>query len=129
MTVSTQIVQTVAGVINRVETYKGAEFLIHWPFPKSSFPKFGPFLLLDGLGSIHLKPGQARGAPDHLNRGFETISYVLDGWLEHKDSAGHVDLLNPGDIQWITAGAGVMYSEMPESVFTQTGERLHGILL
>ncbi|MBD2023854.1 pirin family protein [Leptolyngbya sp. FACHB-711] len=129
MTVPTQTSRTVAGVINSVETHEGAGFLVRRPFPKSSFSEFDPFLLLDELGPINLKPGQAKGAPDHPHRGFETVSYVLDGRLEHKDSAGHAGLLNPGDVQWMTAGAGVVHSEMPESMFTQTGGRLHGIQL
>ena len=129
MTVHTQTSRTVAGVINSVETLEGAGFLVRRPFPKSSFSDFDPFLLLDELGPINLKPGQAKGAPDHPHRGFETVSYVLDGRLEHKDSAGHAGLLNPGDVQWMTAGAGVVPSEMPESMFTQTGGRLHGIQL
>jgi redox-sensitive bicupin YhaK (pirin superfamily) len=129
MTVHTQTSRTVAGVINSVETLEGAGFLVRRPFPKSSFSEFDPFLLLDELGPINLKPGQAKGAPDHPHRGFETVSYVLDGRLEHKDSAGHAGLLNPGDVQWMTAGAGVVHSEMPESMFTQTGGRLHGIQL
>ncbi|MEG4812588.1 pirin family protein [Microcoleus sp. F8-D3] len=53
----------------------------------------------------------------------------MDGRLEHKDSAGHAGLLNPGDVQWMTAGAGVVHSEMPESMFTQTGGRFRGIQL
>ncbi|WP_243458329.1 pirin family protein [Nostoc sp. UIC 10630] len=121
MTVPTQTSRTVAGVINSVETLEGAGFLVRRPFPKSSFSEFDPFLLLDELGPINLKPGQAKGAPDHPHRGFETVSYVLDGRLEHKDSAGHAGLLNPGDVQWMTAGAGIVHSEMPESMFTQTG--------
>jgi hypothetical protein len=129
MTVPPQTSRTVAGVINSVETLEGAGFLVRRPFPKSSFSEFDPFLLLDELGPINLKPGQAKGAPDHPHRGFETVSYVLDGRLEHKDSAGHAGLLNPGDVQWMTAGAGVVHSEMPESMFTQTGGRLHGIQL
>ncbi|MBG1258066.1 pirin family protein [Nostoc commune] len=129
MTVPTQTSRTVAGVINSVETLEGAGFLVRRPFPKSSFSEFDPFLLLDELGPINLKPDQAKGAPDHPHRGFEIVSYVLDGRLEHKDSAGHAGLLNPGDVQWMTAGAGVVHSEMPESMFTQTGGRLHGIQL
>ena len=129
MTVPTQTSRTVAGVINSVETLEGAGFLVRRPFPKSSFSEFDPFLLLDELGPINLKPGQAKGAPDHPHRGFETVSYVLAGRLEHKDSAGHAGLLNPGDVQWMTAGAGVVHSEMPESMFTQTNGRLHGIQL
>jgi quercetin 2,3-dioxygenase len=129
MTVPTQTSRTVAGVINSVETLEGGGFLVRRPFPKSSFSEFDPFLLLDELGPINLKPGQAKGAPDHPHRGFEIVSYVLAGRLEHKDSAGHAGLLNPGDVQWMTAGAGVVHSEMPEAMFTQTGGRLHGIQL
>ncbi|GAB4142632.1 MAG: pirin family protein [Cyanobacteria bacterium J069] len=121
--------RTVAGVINSVETLEGAGFLVRRPFPKSSFSEFDPFLLLDELGPVELAPGQAKGAPDHPHRGFETVSYVLDGRLEHKDSVGNAGRLNPGDVQWMTAGAGVVHSEMPEAEFTRTGGRLHGIQL
>jgi len=129
MTVQTQTLRTVAGIINSVETLEGAGFLVRRPFPKSSFSEFDPFLLLDELGPVNLKPGQAKGAPDHPHRGFETVSYVLAGRLEHKDSEGHAGLLNSGDVQWMTAGAGVVHSEMPEAEFTRTGGRLHGIQL
>lgn len=124
-----QPLRTIAGVIHSVETLEGAGFLVRRPFPKSSFSEFDPFLLLDELGPVQLQPGQAKGAPDHPHRGFETVSYVLDGRLEHKDSQGHTGLLHPGDVQWMTAGAGVVHSEMPESEFTRTGGRLHGIQL
>ena len=129
MTVQTQTLRTVAGIISSVETLEGAGFLVRRPFPKSSFWEFDPFLLLDELGPINLKPGQAKGAPDHPHRGFETVSYVLDGRLEHKDSEGNTGVLNPGDVQWMTAGAGVVHSEMPSSEFIRTGGRLHGIQL
>ncbi|MBE9224046.1 pirin family protein [Phormidium sp. LEGE 05292] len=129
MTVLSQTLRTVAGIINSVETLEGEGFLVRRPFPKSSFSQFDPFLLLDELGPINLKPGQAKGAPDHPHRGFETVTYVLDGQLEHKDSFGHTGMLNPGDVQWMTAGAGVVHSEMPSAEFTRTGGRLHGIQL
>lgn len=129
MTAQTQSLRTVAGIINSVETLEGAGFLVRRPFPKSSFSEFDPFLLLDELGPINLKPGQAKGAPDHPHRGFETVTYLLDGRLEHRDSEGHAGLLNPGDVQWMTAGAGVVHSELPEAEFARTGGRLHGIQL
>ena len=72
---------------------------------------------------------QVPGFPAHPHRGFETVTYVLDGRLEHKDSVGHAGLLNPGSVQWMTAGAGVVHSEMPEAEFARTGGRLHGIQL
>jgi len=129
MTTQAQTLRTVAGIINSVETMEGAGFLVRRPFPKSSFSEFDPFLLLDELGPVKLKPGQAKGAPDHPHRGFETVTYILDGRLEHKDSAGNAGLLNPGDVQWMTAGAGVVHSEMPETEFTRAGGRLHGLQL
>lgn len=129
MTVQTGTLRTVAGIVNSVETLEGAGFLVRRPFPKSSFSEFDPFLLLDELGPVNLKPGQAKGAPDHPHRGFETVTYVLDGRLEHKDSVGHAGLLTPGSVQWMTAGAGVVHSEMPEAEFTRVGGRLHGIQL
>jgi len=129
MTAQTQTLRTVAGIVNSVETLEGAGFLVRRPFPKSSFSEFDPFLLLDELGPVQLKPGQAKGAPDHPHRGFETVTYILDGRLEHKDSVGNAGLLNPGDVQWMTAGAGVVHSEMPEAEFTRTGGRLHGLQL
>lgn len=127
--VQTQTVRAIAGIINSVETLEGAGFLVRRPFPKSTFTDFDPFLLLDELGPIDLKPGQAKGAPDHPHRGFETVTYVLKGRLEHKDSVGNSGILQSGDVQWMTAGAGVVHSEMPESEFTRTGGWLHGIQL
>ncbi|MBV8884696.1 MAG: pirin family protein [Chroococcidiopsidaceae cyanobacterium CP_BM_RX_35] len=127
MAVQAQTVRTVAGIINSVETLEGAGFLVRRPFPKSSFSDLDPFLLLDELGPVDLKPGQAKGAPDHPHRGFETVTYVLEGRLEHKDSQGYTGILSAGDVQWMTAGAGVVHSEMPESEFTRTGGRMHGI--
>lgn len=67
------------------------------------------------------------GAPDHPHRGFETVTYVLSGEMEHEDSAGHRGTLGPGDVQWMTAGAGVVHAEMPSARFRQRGGRLHGL--
>src|SRR6185503_5069949 len=64
-------------------------------------------------GACRVRPGQAIGAPDHPHRGFETVTYILEGEMEHEDSAGHRGVLGPGDVQWMTAGAGLIHSEMP----------------
>jgi len=74
-------------------------------------------------------PGEAKGAPDHPHRGFETVTYMLSGEMEHKDSRGHAGSLRPGDVQWMTAGAGVVHSEMPSTEFERTGGRMHGFQL
>ncbi|MBT6096128.1 MAG: pirin family protein [Rhodospirillaceae bacterium] len=72
-----------------------------------------PFLLLDAFGSD--KPGDyIAGFPDHPHRGFETVTYILAGRMRHKDNAGHEGVIGPGDVQWMTAGRGIVHSEMPE---------------
>jgi redox-sensitive bicupin YhaK (pirin superfamily) len=78
---------------------------------------------------MQLAPGEAKGAPDHPHRGFETVTYLLEGSFEHKDSQGNAGRLHPGDVQWMTAGAGVVHSEMPEKEFAKAGGRLHGFQL
>src|ERR671939_242463 len=126
---STRRARTVAGIVGSVETLEGAGFLVRRPFPKASFSEFDPFLLLDEMGPMTLAPGQAKGAPDHPHRGFETVTYVLAGEMEHKDSQGHAGKLGAGDVQWMTAGAGVVHSEMPSEEFQRAGGRLHGFQL
>ena len=121
--------RTVAGIVNSIETLEGAGFLVRRPFPKPSFSEFDPFLLLDEMGPMELGPGEAKGAPDHPHRGFETVTYLLSGEMEHRDSRGHAGRLTPGDVQWMTAGAGVVHSEMPSADFARSGGRMHGFQL
>ena len=121
--------RTIAGIVNSIETLEGAGFLVRRPFPKAQFSEFDPFLLLDEMGPMELGPGQAKGAPDHPHRGFETVTYMLSGEMQHKDSRGHAGRLTPGDVQWMTAGAGVVHSEMPSAEFTRAGGRMHGFQL
>ena len=121
--------RAVAGVVNSIETLEGAGFLVRRPFPKPQFSEFDPFLLLDEMGPMELGPGQAKGAPDHPHRGFETVTYMLSGEMQHKDSRGHAGRLTPGDVQWMTAGAGVVHSEMPSAEFARKGGRMHGFQL
>ncbi|MDM9383411.1 pirin family protein [Chlorogloeopsis sp. ULAP01] len=129
MKTHTRMIRTIAGIISSVETLEGEGMVVRRPFPKSSFSEFDPFLLLDELGPVDIEPGQAKGAPDHPHRGFETVSYILEGYIEHKDSQGHTGKFGPGDVQWMTAGAGVIHSEMPEREFARTGGRLHALQL
>jgi quercetin 2,3-dioxygenase len=125
----TSEVRTVAGVVNSIETLEGGGFLVRRPFPKASFSEFDPFLLLDEMGPTECGPGEAKGAPDHPHRGFETVTYVLSGDMEHRDSRGHAGRLRTGDVQWMTAGAGVVHSEMPSSDFARDGGRMHAFQL
>ena len=81
------------------------------------------------MGPMELAPGEAKGAPDHPHRGFETVTYMLAGEMEHKDSRGHAGRLKPGDVQWMTAGAGVIHSELPSPELLRNGGRMHGFQL
>src|SRR6266508_431176 len=116
-------------VVPSVETLEGAGFLVHRAFPSPYLDHFDPFLLLDEMGPSELAPGGAKGAPDHPHRGFETVTYMLAGRMEHRDSRGNHGRLGPGDVQWMTAGAGVVHSEMPEATFAASGGRMHGFQL
>jgi redox-sensitive bicupin YhaK (pirin superfamily) len=91
-----------------------------------SLELFDPFLLIDEMGPIEYGPGEAVGAPDHPHRGFETVTYVLEGEAEHEDSAGHRGFIRAGDVQWMTAGRGVVHSEMPSRNMRRDGGRMHG---
>ncbi len=121
--------RTVAGVVNSIETLEGGGFLVRRPFPKPSFSEFDPFLLLDEMGPVELAPGEAKGAPEHPHRGFETVSYLLAGDMEHKDSRGHAGRMRAGDVQWMTAGSGVIHAEMPARDFARDGGRMHAFQL
>jgi len=121
--------RTVSGVVNSIQTLEGGGFLVRRPFPKAAFSEFDPFLLLDEMGPMEVAPGEAKGAPDHPHRGFETVTYMLSGDMQHKDSSGHAGRLRSGDVQWMTAGAGVVHAEMPSAEFMRTGGRMHGFQL
>ena len=105
---------------------EGGGFVVRRPFPGEHLDFVDPFLLIDEMGPVDYRPGEAIGAPDHPHRGFETVTYVLEGEMEHEDSAGHRGRLGPGDVQWMTAGAGIVHSEMPARRIREEGGRVHG---
>ena len=116
-------------VFTAVATYEGAGFLVHRPFPTPELEMIDPFLLLDEMGPMDLAPGEAKGAPDHPHRGFETVTYMISGAMEHRDSAGNAGRIGPGDVQWMTAGGGVIHSELPAEAILRDGGRMHGFQL
>jgi len=98
-------------------------------FPGSELMDLDPFLLLDQMGPMEFAPGDPRGFPPHPHRGFETVTYLLSGEMQHRDSWGNRGTLRPGDVQWMTAGSGLVHSEMPGDGLKKTGGRLHGFQL
>jgi redox-sensitive bicupin YhaK (pirin superfamily) len=85
--------------------------------------------MLDHFGPIDVKPGEGVGAPDHPHRGFETVGYMKQGGISHKDSAGHAGTMGPGDVQWMTAGSGIVHSEMPTAESQELGGQVEGFQL
>ena len=88
-----------------------------------------PFLMLDHMGAVEYAPGEAKGAPDHPHRGFETVTYMLDGRIRHLDSHGGGGVISDGSTQWMTAGSGVVHSEMPTQELLDGGGLFHGFQL
>lgn len=92
------------------------------PLPASGLDQVDPFLLLHHVGPIEVPPGQAPldvGA--HPHRGFEPVTFLFAGELAHRDSQGHDEILHPGDVQWMTAGSGIVHSERTAPSFIETG--------
>lgn len=123
---TTQAARRVVTIVESIKTLEGGGFPVRRPFPTTDLSQVDPFLLLDHLGPVKWGPGEAIGAPDHPHRGFETVTYLLSGGMRHKDSSGHTGHLGPGDVQWMTAGAGVVHSEMPDEEFLRAGGIMHG---
>jgi redox-sensitive bicupin YhaK (pirin superfamily) len=121
--------RAVSSVVAARRTIEGGGFVVRRPFPTPALSDFDPFLLLDEMGPVDYAPGEAVGAPDHPHRGFETVTYLLEGEFEHEDSAGHRGKLGAGDVQWMTAGDGVVHSEMPSERIRREGGRVHGFQL
>jgi len=116
-------------ITSSTETAEGDGFIVHRSFPSRSIRHLDPFLLLDEMGPLDLLPYESKGFPDHPHRGFVTVTYMLEGRFEHKDSQGNSGKLGPGDVQWMTAGSGLVHSEMPEKEFAKSGGILHGFQL
>lgn len=116
-------------VVTARTSLEGEGFQVRRPFPGMDLGLADPFLLLDHLGAVEYAPGEAKGAPWHPHRGFETVTYILDGAFEHTDSHGGGGLITDGATQWMTAGSGVMHSELPPQDFVAKGGLFHGVQL
>ena len=116
----------VAQLIDAQRFLEGGGFPVRRPFPTRALSYVDPFLLFDHFGPVNWAPGEAIGAPDHPHRGFETVTYLLEGSMVHQDCAGNRGKLAPGDVQWMTAGSGIVHSELPEPSYKARGGVMHG---
>src|SRR5947199_4264925 len=88
-----------------------------------------PFIHMDQMGEVEYAPGEPKGTPCHPHRGFETVTYMIDGTFEHQDSHGGGGLITDGATQWMTAGAGILHIETPPEALVMSGGLFHGIQL
>ena len=108
----------------------GDGFHVRTYFSYDDAPAISPFLLLDYAGPARFEPSaQPRGVGPHPHRGFETVTIVYQGEVEHRDSAGHGGRIGPGDVQWMTAASGVVHEEMHSREFTRKGGTLEMVQL
>jgi redox-sensitive bicupin YhaK (pirin superfamily) len=120
---------TVSRLVRAQQAVEGDGFVVRRPFPTPSLSYLDPFLLFDHMGPVEFAAGKGVGTPWHPHRGFETVTYLLEGDMEHRDSMGNHGSLRSGDTQWMTAASGVLHKEGPSAVAQETGGRVHGLQL
>ena len=126
---STTKTATVARLIRAQQAVEGDGFVVRRPFPTATLSHLDPFLLFDHMGPATFEPGKGVGTPWHPHRGFETVTYLLEGDAEHRDSMGNHGYMSAGDTQWMTAGSGVLHKEGPSAAAQAAGGTTHGLQL
>ena len=117
----------VVSIKNCMKTFEGDGIPVTRAFPVPGMRENDPFLLFDHFGPINYEPGGATGVPAHPHCGFEAITYLLGGEVEHKDSWGGQAAIETGDIQWMTAGSGLIHSELVTDKFKKSGGIMQGL--
>jgi len=108
---------------------EGEGFPVRRAFAGAEMADLDPFIHLDQMGEVEYAPGEPKGTPWHPHRGFETVTYMIDGTFEHNDSNGGGGLITNGDTQWMTAGAGILHIEKPPEALVISGGLFHGLQL
>ena len=119
----------VTSVTDAPQGYEGEGFPVRRAFAGVDEAALDPFIHMDQMGEVEYGPGEPRGTSWHPHRGFETVTYMLDGIIQHQDSAGGGGVITGGDTQWMTAGAGILHIETPPEHLVQSGGLFHGIQL
>lgn len=109
--------------------YEGEGFPVRRAFAGIDHRHLDPFLMMDQMGEVDYAPGEPKGTPWHPHRGFETVTYMIDGVFEHRDNHGGGGTITNGDTQWMTAGAGILHIETPPEWLVQSGGLFHGVQL
>ena len=108
---------------------EGEGFPVRRAFAGVDLKQLDPFVHMDQMGEVDYGPGEPKGTPWHPHRGFETVTYIIDGIFRHQDSNGGGGLITDGDTQWMTAGGGILHIEAPPESLVVSGGLFHGIQL
>ncbi|GAA2114517.1 pirin family protein [Nocardioides bigeumensis] len=109
--------------------FEGEGFPVRRAFAGIDMAHLDPFIMMDQMGEVEYAPGEPKGTPWHPHRGFETVTYIIDGTFDHQDSHGGGGTITNGDTQWMTAGAGILHIEAPPEWLVQSGGLFHGLQL
>ncbi|MGH3498790.1 MAG: pirin family protein [Nocardioidaceae bacterium] len=116
-------------VVTAPSGVEGEGFPVRRAFAGVDLADLDPFVHMDQMGEVEYAPGEPKGTPWHPHRGFETVTYIMDGVFEHNDSNGGGGVITNGDTQWMTAGAGILHIEKPPEALVLSGGLFHGIQL
>ena len=119
----------VIGLTTAPRGFEGEGFPVRRAFHGVDLGALDPFIHMDQMGEVEYAPGEPKGTPWHPHRGFETVTYIMDGTFEHQDSNGGGGVITNGDTQWMTAGAGILHIEKPPEALVVSGGLFHGIQL
>src|ERR1700685_2571724 len=125
----TQAERKVTSVTTAPSGYEGEGFPVRRAFAGVDLTRLDPFVHMDQMGEVDYAPGEPKGTPWHPHRGFETVTYIIDGTFRHQDSNGGGGLITNGDTQWMTAGGGILHIEEPPEELVVSGGLFHGFQL
>src|SRR3954469_9956701 len=123
------VVRPVLSVTTAPQGYEGEGFPVRRAFAGVDLAALDPFVHMDQMGEVEYAPGAPKGTPWHPHRGFETVTYMIDGEMAHSDSHGGGGLIGGGDTQWMTAGSGILHIETPPEHLVASGGLFHGLQL
>ncbi|WP_414168615.1 pirin family protein [Streptoverticillium reticulum] len=109
--------------------FEGEGFPVRRAFAGIDYRYLDPFIMMDQMGEVEYAPGEPKGTPWHPHRGFETVTYLIDGTFVHQDSHGGGGVITDGDTQWMTAGSGLLHIEAPPESLVMSGGLFHGLQL
>ncbi|WP_326597969.1 pirin family protein [Streptomyces sp. NBC_01803] len=125
----TAVPRPVRAVVTAPSGFEGEGFPVRRAFAGLDYRHLDPFIMMDQMGEVEYAPGEPKGTPWHPHRGFETVTYLLDGTFVHQDSVGGGGVINDGDTQWMTAGSGLLHIEAPPESLVVSGGLFHGVQL